>query len=90
MNVGDDGNLHPYRLSAPAPRSQGFGGGVVTIRQYLTAGLIDEMHLAYRPALLGTGESLLTNLDLKALGYDVVSFAMSSACMHVQIAKTNR
>jgi dihydrofolate reductase len=46
------------------------GGGVATIRQYLRAGLIDEMHLALRPVLLGSGEPLLKDLDLHALGYE--------------------
>jgi dihydrofolate reductase len=45
------------------------GGGVATIRQYLQAGLIDEMHLAVSPVLLGRGENLFAGLDLPALGY---------------------
>ena len=63
------------------------GGGVSSIRQYLNAGLIDEMHLADTPVLLGAGESLLSNLNLSALGYGVKSCTTTSACMHVQIAK---
>ena len=46
------------------------GGGVATIRQYLQARLIDELHLAVRPVLLGAGEPLLAGLDLRALGYE--------------------
>jgi dihydrofolate reductase len=45
------------------------GGGASTIRQYLTAGLVDEMHFAIAPRLLGSGEHLLAGLDLPALGY---------------------
>jgi dihydrofolate reductase len=45
------------------------GGGVATIRQYLRAGLVDEMHLAFAPVLLGAGEALLADLDLQRLGY---------------------
>src|SRR5688572_30275582 len=45
------------------------GGGVATIRQYLQARLVDEMHLAITPVLLGSGEHLLAGLDLPALGY---------------------
>jgi dihydrofolate reductase len=45
------------------------GGGVATIRQYLQAGLIDEMHLAIAPTLLGSGEPLLAGLDVPKLGY---------------------
>jgi dihydrofolate reductase len=45
------------------------GGGVATIRQYLRAGLIDELHLVLRPVLLGSGEHLLHDIDMHALGY---------------------
>ncbi len=45
------------------------GGGVSTVRQYLRAGLVDELHLALRPVLLGSGEHLWRDLDLRALGY---------------------
>ncbi|MGH7154447.1 MAG: dihydrofolate reductase family protein, partial [Acetobacteraceae bacterium] len=45
------------------------GGGVATIRQYLQARLIDEMHLAMSPVFLGTGEALFAGLDLRSLGY---------------------
>ena len=46
------------------------GGGVATIRQYLTAGLIDELHLVLSPVLLGRGEHLLSGIDTRALGYE--------------------
>lgn len=45
------------------------GGGVATIRQYLQAGLVDELHLAVRPVLLGSGEHLLGGINMRALGY---------------------
>lgn len=45
------------------------GGGVATIRQYLREGLLDELHLAIPPVLLGSGEHLLNGIDLRALGY---------------------
>ena len=45
------------------------GGGVAAIRQYLSAGLVDELHLAMSPVLMGAGEHLFTGLDLRALGY---------------------
>lgn len=45
------------------------GGGVATVRQYLQEGLVDDLHLAVRPVLLGSGEHLLGGLDLRALGY---------------------
>lgn len=66
------------------------GGGVSTIPEYLKAGLIDGMHLAYTPVLLGSGESLLLNLDVNALGYQISSYATTSACMHVQIGRKNQ
>src|SRR5579859_4560217 len=48
------------------------GGGVSTVRQYLRAGLIDELHLAVRPWLMGRGEALFEGLDLPGLGYQAV------------------
>jgi dihydrofolate reductase len=63
------------------------GGGAATIRQYLTAGLLDELHLVHSPCLLGAGESLLAGIDLPGLGYRVRSHASSERAMHVLIAK---
>jgi dihydrofolate reductase len=72
---------------AAAGKDVRLGGGVATIRDYLRAGLVDEMHLAYTPVFLGSGESLLEGLDLAALGYKVHSHATSPACLHVQVGK---
>lgn len=55
--------------AAAGARDVRVGGGVATMREYLKAGLIDELHLAVRPVLLGKGESLFAGLDLPALGY---------------------
>jgi len=63
------------------------GGGVETIRQYVRAGLVDEMHLAVSPVLLGSGESLLSGLDLPALGFRVVEHASSEAATHVVLGR---
>jgi len=63
------------------------GGGVDTIRQYLRAGLVDEMHLALTPAVLGQGESLLAGLDLRELGYRVVERAVTESATHVVLAR---
>ena len=63
------------------------GGGVETIRQYLRKGLVDEMHLAFSPILLGSGEHLLSGLDLLALGYQVTEHAASDAAQHVVITR---
>ena len=63
------------------------GGGVATIRQYLQARLVDEMHLAIAPVLLGSGEHLLAGLDLPALGYACTEQAASDKATHVVITK---
>jgi dihydrofolate reductase len=63
------------------------GGGVATIRQYLQASLIDEMHLACSPVLLGSGENLFAGLNLPTLGYEVASHTASTNATHVTIAK---
>src|SRR5215831_1246593 len=59
------------------------GGGVSTVRQYLTAGLIDEVHLAIVPTLMGSGESLLSGLDLTKLGFRCVEHVPSAKVTHV-------
>ena len=64
------------------------GGGVATIRQYLRAGLIDELHLAISPVLLGRGEHLLNGIDMRALGYECVEHvAGGRAAAHVTLRK---
>ena len=63
------------------------GGGVSTIRQFLTATLIDEMHLAMRPVLLGSGEHLLRDIDLCALGYECVKSVAGERATHVFLEK---
>jgi len=60
------------------------GGGVSTIRQYLRAALIDDLHLAISPVLLGSGEHLLNGIDLHELGYECVEHvAGARAAAHV-------
>ena len=61
------------------------GGGIATIRECLREGLIDEMHLAFTPVLLGSGESLLAGMDLPALEYHITSHATTAGVMHVLI-----
>jgi dihydrofolate reductase len=65
------------------------GGGVATIRQFLQARLIDEMHLAIVPKVLGCGESLLGGLDLTKLGYSVTDRRTSDEVLHVIVSKTS-
>ena len=59
------------------------GGGVATIREYLIAGLIDEMHLAVSPTILGSGENLLKDLDLNRLGYFCEGTVTSEKAAHM-------
>jgi dihydrofolate reductase len=63
------------------------GGGANTIRQYLRAGLIDELHLAISPVLLGGGERLFEGVDLRALGYECVQFVASEKATHVVLRR---
>ncbi|MCW3477955.1 dihydrofolate reductase family protein [Neisseriaceae bacterium JH1-16] len=63
------------------------GGGVATIRQYLRAGLIDELHLVIRPVLLGSGEHLLGGLDLPALGYECTRQVMGERATHMFLSR---
>jgi dihydrofolate reductase len=63
------------------------GGGVATVREYLRAGLIDEMHLAISPTLLGSGESLLTGIDLLKLGYRCSEHVASPKATHVVLSR---
>ena len=73
---------------AAGARDVRVGGGAATIQQYLKAGLVDEMHLAISPVLLGRGESLLADLDLVRLGYRCSEHASSAAAMHVALTKS--
>jgi dihydrofolate reductase len=63
------------------------GGGVATIRQYLSAGLIDEMHIAIAPILLGSGEHLFAALDLPKLGYQRTEHVPTPGATHVVLTK---
>jgi dihydrofolate reductase len=63
------------------------GGGPDVIRQYLREGLVDEIHLAVSPAVLGRGEALLEGVDLRALGYVVARHEPTPAALHVLLAR---
>ena len=63
------------------------GGGVATVRQFLQAGLIDDLHLAVRPVLLGAGENLFEGLDLRALGYEVAQSIAGERATHLFLSK---
>jgi dihydrofolate reductase len=63
------------------------GGGVATIREYLNAGLIDEMHLAISPVLLGAGEHLLGGIDLTKLGFECTEHVPTASATHVILTR---
>jgi dihydrofolate reductase len=74
-------------MDAAKGKNVRLGGGVSTVRQYLQARLIDEMHLALAPILMGRGENLLAGLNLKDLGYDVVDTRAGERATHVFIRR---
>ena len=63
------------------------GGGVATVRQYLQAGLIDELHFAVSPVVLGKGEAMFAGIDLPALGFRVTEHVASEKTTHLVLAK---
>jgi len=63
------------------------GGGVATVRQYLQAGLLDEIHLALAPTLLGSGEALLSGIDLPQLGFRCTQHVATLHALHVVLTK---
>ena len=73
---------------AAAGKDIRLGGGVATIREYLRAGLVDEMHLAVSPVLLGSGENLLAGIDLLALGFRVREQVASDKALHVVVSRS--
>ena len=73
--------------AAAGGRDVRLGGGVSTIRQYLQARLIDELHLAIRPILMGSGEALWQGIDLHALGYECAKHVAGERALHVFLRK---
>jgi|SRR5580700_8491550 dihydrofolate reductase len=74
-------------FEAAAGKDVRIGGGVATIRQFLRARLVDELHLAYGPTLLGAGESLFAGINLPELGYQVTSHTATEAALHITIVR---
>ena len=64
------------------------GGGAATIRQYLSGGFIDELHLAIAPVLLGRGEHLFAGLDLNVLGYRCTEHVPTEAATHIVLTRS--
>ena len=85
--AGGIGEALDRACEAAAGRDVRIGGGVATIRQYLEARAIDELHLAVSPVLLGKGENLFAGLDWPALGYEVAEHVAGEAAMHVVIRR---
>ena len=73
--------------AAAGSRDVKIGGGVATVRQYLKAGAIDELHLAVSPVVLGRGEAMFAGIDLAALGYRVVEHATTEMAMHIVLRR---
>ncbi len=63
------------------------GGGVSTVRQFVRAGLVDDIHLAVAPVVLGRGEALFRDLDLRAMGYRTVEHVSTERATHVVLAR---
>ena len=64
------------------------GGGVSSVRQYLRGGMIDSLHLAFAPVVLGQGEALFRDLDLPALGFSVTAYEATEHATHIVLEKT--
>jgi dihydrofolate reductase len=73
--------------AAAGGRDVRLGGGVATVRQYLRLKLIDELHLAVRPVLLGSGEHLMQGIDLRALGYESTKTVPGERATHMYLHK---
>lgn len=84
-----DGIEAALQLARAAARGKDIrvGGGAATIRQYLRAGLIDEMHVAISPVLLGSGERLLEGIDLPKMGFDLATTVVTPAATHFVVKK---
>jgi dihydrofolate reductase len=85
--AGDAAEVLKQAIAVANGKDVRVGGGVSTVRAFLEAGLVDEMHLAVSPILVGSGEALLAGLDLPALGYEVTTHAPTEAALHVTIRK---
>jgi dihydrofolate reductase len=72
---------------AAGGRDVRIGGGVATVRQFLLAGLIDDLHLAIRPIVMGSGEQLWNGLDMRALGYECTESVGGERATHVILRK---
>src|SRR5271170_5044669 len=86
VSDGIENALQQAREAAGA-KDVKIGGGVRTVKQYVRAGYVDEIHLALAPTVLGQGESLFSGLDLRALGYRTVEHVPTDRATHIVLAK---
>ena len=85
------GGIHAALDLATAAAKGGdvrLGGGVATVRQFLRARLIDDLHLALRPVLLGSGEQLWDGIDMHALGYECTNYISGERATHLYLRRT--
>ena len=83
---GIEAALEKARLAAKG-RDVKIGGGAETVRQYLRARLVDELHIALSPVLLGQGEALFAGIDLPALGYSVTEHQATEHATHIVLTR---
>ncbi len=83
---GIEAALEQAKLAAKG-RDVKIGGGVETVRQYLRAGLIDELHFAFSPVVLGQGEEMFAGIDLPALGYRVTEHQATEHATHIVLSR---
>ncbi|MBV8343342.1 MAG: dihydrofolate reductase family protein, partial [Gammaproteobacteria bacterium] len=87
VTAGIEAALDAARAAARG-RDVRLGGGVSTVRQYLRAGLIDDLHLAVRPVLLGSGEHLFGGIDAHTLGYECWKSVAGERATHVFLRRS--
>jgi dihydrofolate reductase len=86
VTEGIEAALEQARAAA-GTRDVKIAGGVSTVRQYLQAGLVDELHFAISPVVLGRGEAMFAGLDLPALGFRVTEHMATPLATHVVLAR---
>lgn len=87
VNQQKDAQMTRVRVEGFTISLDGYGAGPNTIQQYLHAGLIDELHVAISPVLLGSGERLFEGVDLRALGYECAQFVASDKATQVVLRR---
>jgi dihydrofolate reductase len=77
-------------VSAAGELDVKIGGGVSTVRQYLQAGVVDELHYAIAPVALGRGEAMFAGIDLPGLGFRVIEHVATEHALHVVLSRDAR